>query len=75
MRAMPPPADGEIVEAFAKYMSRYMEGRINDWGAPLLPVEQTRLANCFRELKRYLETAGAREHWYDHAPFTDQGVR
>lgn len=75
MRAMPAPADGEIVEAFAKYMSRYMEGRINDWGAPLLPEEQTRLANCFRELKRYLETAGTRETWYDHAPFKDQGFR
>jgi hypothetical protein len=69
MLELPPPADEEIVEAFAAYMSRYLPGRINDWQRPIDEDELARLAECFRALRSYVENPANRANWYAQPPF------
>lgn len=59
-----PPAETEIVEAYAAYMARYLPGRINDWNRPLASAEISQLATCFLQLSTYLAAADNRAHWY-----------
>ncbi len=65
-----PPADAEIVEAFARYMGRYMPGRVNDWARTIESDDMIRYVECFKALKSYVEQPEERAGWYLRPPFT-----
>jgi hypothetical protein len=71
----PAPSDDEIVDAYAKYMARYMPGRINDWGRAMSPEETHKYVNCFRALCAHLNCPGVRENWYSQFPLVFEGQR
>lgn len=65
------PENEDIVEAFAIYMSRYMNGRINDWGQPISTEDFARLSECFINLKSYCTDPENYNLWYRSKPFVD----
>ncbi len=69
MLDQPPATDDEVVEAYVRYMARYMPGRINDWTKPITSDELARLAECFIQLRTFLESANHRINWYNLPPF------
>jgi hypothetical protein len=73
MLDLPPVADDEIIEAYARYMARYMPGRINDWTRPIAPDQLNQYADCFRSLRVYLALPQVRANWYKQMPFAKAG--
>lgn len=71
MLELRPPTDEEIVNAYATYMARYLPGRINDWGRPIMQDELDRLTDCFLALCTYVNDTVNRDTWYNRAPFID----
>lgn len=69
MLELPPPGDEEILEAFAAYVARYMRGRVNDWERPIDKQDLSRLADCFRKLRSFVEIPANRANWYQHPSF------
>lgn len=69
MLDLPPASDAAIIDAFATYMARYMPGRLNDWSKPISEEDLTKLTECFRRLRLYVEEPGCRTNWYNAPPF------
>jgi hypothetical protein len=67
MLRLSPPGDDEIAEAFARYMARYMPGRINDWTRTIDEDEMGRLSACFAALREYLQVPENKDGWYRSA--------
>lgn len=68
-----PPTDEEVVEAYAAYMARYMPGRINDWNRPITTDDLARLAECFIQLRTFIEIPDHRMNYYNQPPFNVSG--
>lgn len=64
------PSENEIIEAFAKYLSRYLPGRINDWNRPINEQELKNLTVCFNLLKTYVSKPENKKNWYKTYPFS-----
>lgn len=64
----------EIVDAFAKYIQKYMPGRVNDWRKVLSHKDIALYSNCFHYLNEYLATSGIRENWYLTPPFVREDL-
>lgn len=60
----PKPSRPQLTQAYAKYLSRYMPGRINDWSRPFQKEEIEMLVNCFKELRKYLSKPKNLKEWY-----------
>lgn len=65
----PVVSESEIVESYARYLARYLPGRLNDWSRPFEESELERLANCFLSLKKYSTDLNNRNNWYRESPF------
>jgi len=69
MRQLPRPNEDEILEAYTRYLARYMPGRINDWSQTITLEETQRIVSCFHRLKDYVRRPDIRENWYEFDPF------
>lgn len=57
--ADPPPGRGEIIEAFADYLSPFRPASHNDWNSAGDPGEPARFAGLFMALRRHLSAGSA----------------
>ena len=52
--AKPKPSRKEILDAYAKYLSRFMPARYNDWTESLADEDVAKFAKCFIRLREHL---------------------
>lgn len=61
----PPPDESEILDAYSRYLARYMHGISNDWNNEISKKDTVSLTNCFNQLVAYINVRENVEKWYD----------